>query len=195
MLPPILQRLQTLGHSVYENGDWNLNLFGVRSPTRTANAFDDLIGCAYKEQGLWRVEWWEATTDPGTYYLIDKPLNKSGTAVLKAGQYKGAYKLGLHRGYEALCQLGQEVSVYRDNTRDATLDLDESTLQTGYFGVNIHKRTGTDDTVDAASAGCQVFRYDKAFYRLLDLAHMQVKKRGWDTFTYTLIDDWRLPDE
>ena len=190
MIPPILQKIQDAGHKVFTSGDWNLNLFGIRSTSRDANGFDDWLGCAYKKDGLWRVEWWEATTDPGTWYLVDKPVNDAGTAILKPGQYRGAYRIDKHRSsYDALCQREAEVTVYRDSTGDRTLDLDESTLVSGFFGINIHKRKGTDDTVDGASAGCQVFRYETAFDRMMHLARTQVKERGWDTFTYTLVDE------
>ena len=189
MKPPILIKLESLGHNVFTNGDWNLNLFGIRNAKREANAFDDLLGCSYKEDGLWRVEWWEATTDPGDTYL-EGPTNVSGCAILKPGQYAGAYKIAKHRGqYDALCQTGGEVSVYRDSNRDDVLNMSESSVQTGWFGINIHKRSGTDDTVDGASAGCQVFRYENAFDRMMYLARKQQSERGWDTFTYTLIDD------
>ena len=188
MIPPILNKLKQLGHAVFEGGDYNLNLFGIRSKTREANAFDDYLVCAYKEDGLWRVEWWEATTDPGTWYLVDKPLNQAGTAILKPGQYRGVYKIDKHNGkYDALCQREGEVSVYRDNNRDKALNMDEDTVQTGMFGINIHKRKGSDDTVDGASAGCQVFRWEKAFDRMMHLARKQTSLRGWDTFTYTLV--------
>jgi hypothetical protein len=189
MIPPILMRIEALGHAIFTNGDWNLNLFGVRAASRDSNAFDDWIGCAYKEDGLWRVEWWEATTDPGDNYL-EKPINSAGCAILKPGQYRGAYKIAKHRGeYDALCQLGAEVTVYRDDNKDDVLNMDADDTQTGWFGINIHKRSGTDDTVDAASAGCQVFRYENAFSRMMYLARRQESERGWDTYTYTLINE------
>lgn len=188
-LPPILRKLESLGYKVFEDGDYNLNLFGIRSKVRDANAFDDNLGCAYKKNDLWRVEWWEATTDPGTWYLVDNPMNKAGTAILKPGQYR-AYRIDKHNGkYDALCQREAPVTVYRDNNRDKVLNMDESTLVTGSLGINIHRRRGTDDTVDGASAGCQVFRYGNAFDRMMHLARMQIEKRGWDVFTYTLVDE------
>ena len=189
ILPPILSKLQSMGYAVFTNGDFNLNLIGIRSAVRVANAFDDLIGCAYKAEDLWHVEWWEATTDPGVPYMI-KPINNSGAAILCPGQYRGCWKIAKHRGqYDALCQVNGPVKVYRDDNRDNILDMDPDTAQTGMFGINIHKRSGDTNTVNGASAGCQVFRYQKAFDRMMDLAKMQQVKRGFDTFTYTLIDE------
>jgi hypothetical protein len=57
------------------------------------------------------------------------------------------------------------------------------------FGINIHKRSGESDSVGGASAGCQVFRYERAFERMMELARRQREERGWDTYTYTLIEE------
>jgi hypothetical protein len=189
MIPPILTRIESLGHAIFTKGDWNLNIFGIRSPDRVANAFDDLIGCAYKEDDLWKVEYWEATTDPGSPYLI-KPINSAGAAIISPGQYRSCYKIAKHRGkYDAICQVNGAVTVYRDDNRDNILDFDESSKQTGMFGINIHKRDGDSDTVNGASAGCQVFRYEKAFDRMMWLARKQTSERGWDTYTYTVMNE------
>ena len=191
MLPPILTTIASLGHKVFTSGDWNLNLFGIRSPNRVAGAFDDLIGCAYKSGGLWSVEYWEATTDPGSPYLI-KPINTAGCAILAPGQY-ASYKIAKHRGkYDALCQVNGPVTVYRDDNKDNLLDMAESSKQTGMFGINIHMRSGESDSVGGASAGCQVFRYERAFDRMMWLARQQKEERGWDTYTYTLINELDL---
>jgi len=193
MLPPFLEMVRGIGHDVFTNGDYDLNIIGVRSSSRDVNSFDDRMACAYKVDGLWCVEWWEITTDPGEWYLVDNPLNKAGTAILKPGQYRSTYTISKHQGkYDALCQRAGTVSVYRDNNRDRVLDMDERTLQTGMFGINIHRRRGSSDDVDGASAGCQVFRHESAFNRLMTLARKQVSERGWDKFTYTLVDESEL---
>lgn len=191
MLPPVLRHMLSLGYAVFENGDYNLNLFGVRSLSRDSNEFDDYLGCAYKDNDMWRVEWWEATTDPGQRILA-KPINKKGAAILRPGQYRGAYRLGLHSGkYKALCQRGGPVKVWRDPNKDNVLDMDDSNTDEGYFGINIHKRiVGEHDKVNGASAGCQVFRYQDAFERMMYLAHRQVQEHTSKSFTYTLLDQW-----
>jgi hypothetical protein len=191
-LPPILQAVQARGYKVFTSGDYNLNITGIRSPERVANAFDDRLCVTYKVDEIWTTETYEITTDPGSPYLL-RPINNYGCAVLVPGQYRGAYSIGKHRGqYLALVQTGP-VQVYRDDNRDKVLDMDPSTIQTGYFGINIHKRTGESDTVNGASAGCQVFRLEAQFDRLMWLAGKQVSERGFKTFTYTLIEeegDW-----
>jgi hypothetical protein len=188
VLPPILQAVQSKGYAVFVNGDWNLNITGIRSPERVANAFDDRLCVTYKVNDMWVTETFEVTTDPGSPYLL-RPINNYGCAVLAPGQWRGCYSLGKHRGqYLALVQTGK-VKVYRDNNRDNILDMDPDTLQEGYFGINIHKRDGSSDTVNGASAGCQVFRYEHEFNRMMYLAGKQVSERGWKTFTYTLLEE------
>ena len=187
-LPPILQAVEAKGYAVFTNGDWNLNITGIRSPQRVANAFDDRLCVTYKVDGIWTTETYEITTDPGSPYLL-RPINNYGCAVLCPGQWRGCYTIGKHRGqYLALVQSGK-VKVYRDNNRDNIIDMDPETVQEGYFGINIHKRDGTSDTVNGASAGCQVFRYEKEFNRMMWLAGKQVSERGFKTFTYTLLEE------
>jgi len=190
MLPPVLEHMKAQGHAVFEDGDYNLNLFGIRSPSRDSDEFDDAFGCAYKKKGAWIVEYWPITTDPGKK-LLEKPINKKGAAILCPGQYRGVYRIDKHsRKYLALCQRDGPVTVYRDDNKDSILDMDESNKQTGMFGINIHKRNGRGTKVRASSAGCQVFKEVDDFMRLMILASTQVEKRGWDTFTYTLLDQW-----
>lgn len=187
-LPPILQAVQAKGYAVFTSGDYNLNITGIRSPQRVANAFDDRLCVTYKVNDIWTTETYEITSDPGSPYLL-RPINNYGCAVLAPGQWRGCYTIGKHRGqYLALVQSGK-VKVFRDNNRDNIIDMDPETLQEGYFGINIHKRDGTSDTVNGASAGCQVFRYEKEFDRMMWLAGKQVSERGFKTFTYTLLEE------
>ena len=189
-LPPILERIKAAGYQVCWRGDYHLQVFGIRSPTRNANAFDDQIGVAYTVDGAWKVEQWPATTTPGYHYL-ENPMNGAGTAILVPGQYKDVWKLGLHRGqYEALRQSGP-VNLYRDNNKDVILDMDPSTIvETSTAGINIHRSTskGTSTEVNRWSAGCQVHATSKGHARMVELANLQVSKTGIDTFTYTLLD-------
>ena len=187
-LPPILQLVESQDYAVFTSGDYNLNITGIRSPERVANSFDDRLCVTYKVNGMWVTEPFEITTDPGSPYLL-KPINDYGCAVLCPGQYRGAYSIGKHRGqYLALVQTSK-VKVFRDNNRDNVLDMNPESTQEGYFGINIHKRSGEADSVNGASAGCQVFRYEKEFDRFMYLAGKQVSERGFKTFTYTLLEE------
>ena len=143
--PPILDKIKNAGHQIFENGPYDLNLFGIRSTNQTANSFDDWLGCAYQDDDMtWWDEFWEATTDPGLYYL-ENPIPKTGgTAILVPGQYKNTYRIDTHRkgkkgAHEALCQRSNKnVEVWRDNNKDNILDW-EGEPKPGVFGINIHR--------------------------------------------------------
>jgi peptidoglycan hydrolase-like protein with peptidoglycan-binding domain len=193
-LPPVIAHAQSLGYETW--GDpWRLWLFGVRSPSRTADSFDDMLGCCYvTDDGLWEAHYWPGTTDPGAYYL-EHPMNSAGCAILVAGQYLDTWKIDLHGGkYEALCQRAGEVEVYRDPSMDDKLDLDPTTIAKGYFGINLHAATRnegqTSTVVGKWSAGCQVHASAAGFAKMMELAHAQQDKTGLDTFSYTLMDQW-----
>ena len=134
-------------------GDFHLNLFGIRSPTRESNKFDDMLGCAYTENGIWKVHHWPGTTDPGTYWL-EHPSRVEGTAILVADQYKDTWKIDLHNGkYEALCQRAGKVRVYRDADKDDVLDMDMNTIASGWFGINLHRSSASGESCFVVSQG------------------------------------------
>tara|TARA_R100000808_G_C2122899_1_gene133765 strand:+ start:22 stop:474 length:453 start_codon:yes stop_codon:yes gene_type:complete len=136
----------------------------------------------------WVLDLCEATTDPGKIYLKN-PINRKGCAVLAPGQYRGAYKIGMHRNkYKALVQSNGPVKVYRDNNRDDVINYGEAEY-TGHFGINIHRRHPglKDDFVKGSSAGCQVFRYSNEFKHLMNLATVSADIYG-NSFTYTLLE-------
>jgi len=191
-LPPVLIHLQGLGHKIVWKGDFHLNLFGIRSRNQMANSFDDTLGCAYTEKGMWKVLFWPGTTDPGTYWL-ENPSRVEGTAILVEGQYLDTWAIDLHNdSYEALCQRNGEVRVYRDADRDNNLDQDPDSIQTGYFGINIHRSSSSGESteVNKWSAGCQVHARLDGFNEMMTLARKQVEVTGIETFTYTLMDQW-----
>lgn len=192
MLPLLLQHVKANGFEVFDGGQaYNLNIVGLRSPNTAAGSFDDLIACAYRETigGPWVVRYWPATTDSGKYWLSN-PMDVDGTAILKEGQYRGAYQLGKHRGqYEALTQAAP-VTIWRDNNRDHILDQIDGNEATGFYGINIHKAGVRSSLVGRWSAGCQVFARAADFAELIALCHKQIVcNPTWrERFTYTLIE-------
>ena len=167
--------------------DSDLNIVGVRnSATGNAvtNAFDDVITVSYKVNGIWAYNEWANTTDPGTKG-VKEFHNAAGVARLVEGQYRGSHTIGLHQGkYEALKQQ-KPVKVYRDANKDMTYD--ESKIQEGIFGINIHK-AGVDSTyVENWSEGCQVFKRAADFEHFMELCRSSAKIHG-ASFTYTLIE-------
>lgn len=185
----VIAAMKAKNHRVFEKDHkpYNLNIVGIRSSNAKPNAFDDHLTCFYKYQGKWHFHVYPATTDPGLYYL-NNPINVSGTAILKPGQYRRCHQLGLHRGrYQALKQIGA-MTVYRDNDRDGKFDLQSSKTQSGIFGINIHRASShtTSRQVDRWSAGCQVVASPVDFKHFMDLCRKAAAKWG-SGFTYTLL--------
>lgn len=180
--------VKNLGYDFFENGDYNLNIIGIRANPGTPNKFDDAICVAYKENDEWKLKKYTCTTDPGLYYL-NNPCNVNGTAILKEGQYKGGFRIGRHKDqYRALVQ-NKNLPLYRDNDRDNEHDMDESTVSVEMAGINIHhsSATGTSTQVDKWSAGCQVFASISDFDEFMTLIDKSAAKYG-NVFTYTLIN-------
>lgn len=177
------------GYEWYSNGDFNLNIVGVRSLSTTnvvTNKFDDFITVTYKENGKWVFKCWPATTDPGKKIMLNGNLKSGGVARMVPGQYKGSHAIGLHQGeYEALRQVGA-IKLYRDADKDLVYDTDKIVTSTN-DGINIHC-AGIDSTfVDDWSWGCQVFKRKKDFNEFMGIVKKAAKIWG-NKFTYTLIE-------
>lgn len=184
----ILNVVKNLGYRIFTSGYYNINIIGVRNNTIVPNVFDDELHVIYKEYNNTVVhKIYKITTDPGIYWL-ENPSRVEGTAILKPNQYRGTYEIGLHRGrYKALCQR-KPVEVYRDSNRDRHFDFDESTVQRGYFGINIHRSNSRREStqVDKWSAGCQVFANPNAYDEFMSIVSKSSDVYG-NSFTYTLI--------
>jgi hypothetical protein len=165
----------------------DLNLVGVRTANNMSNQFNDWVCVFYRTAGTWVGFSFPATTDPGVYWRRH-PMNVRGTAILKPGQYRGAYKVGLHRGYRALEQKGN-LTVWRDNDSDDELDFD-GTEDSGLHAVNIHRANPevASVRVDKWSAGCQVIADPDHFDFLMTLCERGAAKFG-NSFTYTLLEE------
>jgi hypothetical protein len=189
-LKDILDELVRLGYSI-DRRKYALNVVGIRSDQKTSPVeFDDYIALFYfDENGKLEGEVVPATTDPSVNYL-QKPMNAQGTAILKSGQYKDTYTIGLHRGkYNALTQRLAPVTVIRDSDRNAYINYLAPTYK-GYFGINIHRASRgkrNEAVIGLDSAGCQVFRDEKDFDKMMILANRHKSLYG-NKFTYTLID-------
>jgi hypothetical protein len=167
--------------------NYDLNIVGVRNSStgnKVTNIFDDIITVSYKVGGQWQFKQWPITTDPGTKG-VKEFHNASGVARLVEGQYRGSHTIGLHQGkYEALKQ-SKPLKVFRDANKDMIYD--ESKIDTGVFGINIHK-AGADSTyVENWSEGCQVFKKSAEFDAFMVIVRDAAKIHG-PSFTYTLIE-------
>jgi len=192
--------MESKGYSFFKNGDYNLNIVGVRNKSGSASRFDDFINILYKVDDSWVCDIYPATTEPGIS-ILRKPLasvQSKGTAILVPDQYRSTYRIGTHGGkrkYTALVQRGSKVKVWRDNNRDSTPDY-VGAEDEGWYGINIHRQWGSDEReyTGGVSAGCQVFQSSKDFYEFMDTCNRAADVWG-NSFTYTLLEELDLARE
>lgn len=185
----IIAAMEAKGYTVFKNaGGHDVNIVGIRTADLSPNAFNDWVTVFYLLEETWNHFAFPATTDPGLYYLKN-PLNVRGTAIMKPGQYRGAYMIGRHRNYKALQQKGP-ITVYRDRDMDAQIDTIGVAEDTGIHAVNIHRANAHRPSmvVGKWSAGCQVLQDPDHFAFLLSLCERAKEKFG-NSFTYTLLEE------
>lgn len=188
--PQILKNIiQTKKYIWFEDGDYNLNIIGIRNlktKNQITDKFDDLLTLSYKISNIQYYHEFAITTDPGLYYSQNL-LNQSGVAILVSNQYRSTWQIGLHQGkYEALVQR-KPVKVYRDRDRDKEYDFVSE--DEGFFGINIHRSNpkGESENIGKWSAGCQVFKSSTDFNIFMNICKKSQKIWG-NSFTYTLIE-------
>lgn len=176
------------GYAWFENGDYNLNIVGVRNSetkNKVTNLFDDVIYLIFKINGSDLNISYPITTDPGTKWIMKHNI-KDGFARLVPGQYRGVYSIDLHlKKYEALCQRNGNVETFRDINRDMLYD--ETKITKGMYGINIHKAGIDSSLVNDWSGGCQVFKRTEDFEKFMGIVRNAAKVWG-NKFTYTLIE-------
>lgn len=181
------------GYTYFSTGVFNVNIIGVRaSKVDNKNTFDDYIVVEYynSDRKICRYIF-PCTTTPGKTYLKN-PKNDKGCSILVPGQYRSAFTIGKHRGkYDALVQR-LPVKVYRDNNKDDVLDMKSGTIETGMFGINIHKAGYDSNFIDDWSAGCQVFKSADDFDTFMKICYLQSNTGLGKNFTYTLINETDL---
>lgn len=185
----IISVMEKKRYKVFSNPKgYDLNIVGIRTASIEEEKFNDWLTVFYVFEDVWNYFAFLSTTDPGTFYRKN-PLSVKGTAVLKPAQYRGAYKIGRHRGYKAL-QQQKNMTVYRDANRDNILDTTGMAEETGIFGINIHRSNAhhPSTVVGKWSAGCQVLQDPDHFQFLMTLCERGREKFG-NSFSYTLIEE------
>ena len=186
---------ENMGYKFFEKGQYNLNIFGVRANERKSNYFDDVLAQVFKDdKDKWVIDLFRATTDPGKATLKDPSLygTKMGTAIYVPGQYRGVYKIGMHRNKYKALRLDGNIKVYRDNNRDDILDFDPSTIEEGNPYCNIHHAGEDSQVVETWSAGCQVIKSMKEWNRFMANVYKCADTwsgRDKERFTYTLFTE------
>ena len=181
--------MESKGFAVFENpGGHDLNIVGIRTRENVANSFNDWATVFYRFDGVWNFFAFPATTDPGTFYRSN-PINVKGTAIMKPGQYRGAYMIGKHKNYKALQQKG-DITVFRDDNRDDRYDTTGLPEESGVFAINIHHANAhrASTVVGKWSAGCQVLQDPDQFAFLLMLCE-RARSKFSNSFTYTLVTE------
>jgi hypothetical protein len=172
------------GYKWYDDVLMMNNIF-VRMDYDDTNTFKDKAYICYiSEIGKEVVIEADVTTLPGWYWLLN-PMNKDGCAIVKPGQYTDADIIGKHYEQNALVQRGNLV-VYRDNTKDKKIDLD-NTYMTKDSAINIHHADGIAKSVGKWSAGCFVFQSTEKHNDFMFVCNRQVEYTKNKKFTRTLI--------
>lgn len=170
-----------------KNVGYDVNIVGVRTSEtgkKVTNVFDDVMTLSYKVKGVWQFKQWIITVDPGTKG-VRQFKNPNGVARLVPGQYRKSHQLGLHQGKYLALKQQNPVKVYRDANKDDVYD--ETKIQEGIFGINIHKAGANSTWVENWSEGCQVFKRSADFEEFLNIC--QEARAIWgNDFTYTLLE-------
>jgi len=200
---------KALGY-VYNTNEFDVNIFGIRNANQVADSFDDYVGMFWKDihmesdehDDCWSNIYYEATTDPGLYYL-NNPMREKGTAIMVPGQYIDCYQNGYHGRsnpttmYEALEQVGP-ISFVRDGDKDDLLDFalmtNHANITKEVIKANVHTMRGSNPIkVSKGSAGCQVVRNSRKFHlEFMKILKDSAEKTKRTRFTYTLLTSQQI---
>jgi hypothetical protein len=164
----------------------NIIIIGLRDESNShKDIYNDFIIVANENEA----HIFNASTDPGVYYT-NNPIDSEGCAHLCYGYYPNAYIIGIHAkgtpwAHEALVQRGNKVTIWRDKNKNFQYDENEI-IQSGYFGINIHKNLSDINHIGKSSAGCQVIQYLKDFDFFMKF--IKSNKKEQNKFSYLLVN-------
>lgn len=188
-LQDVKAMMQQKGYKVFD-AEGVPNIVGIRNAAYDVNDdYNDRCWVWWMENGVENSHFYSVTTHPGFYYLENPIAGTKGTAILVPGQYLGCWALGMMHGTQlALCQSEGPVQVYRDDNKDDILTCDPATIDTGYFGIDLHHGSVSDNNVIGPySAGCQVWRFKVAHEQLMAKFSQLSQKNSYKAFSYTLL--------
>lgn len=176
---------------IFNDDIMHANIFGIRNKDASANTFDDLVGVITKDINTSYVTvQCAATTDPGIYYR-ENPMNVNGTAIVVPFFHKDCYKVGTHKGKEAMEQIAPILYI-RDNNKNKILDFlykisgFKSYKENGR--TDIHRAGLNSKTVDNWSAGCQVIAKESDFLTFMKLVKSTIAYGRPNVFDYALFE-------
>jgi hypothetical protein len=166
--------------------NYNVNLGAIRNENSKPNEWNDIIYVFWKFANQYYINFYQATTVPGKPWLVN-PMSSKGAFILKEDQIPGAFRVGNHKGKEALQQNTPLVG-YRDNNKNSVAEIDGMELVKGWFGINMHTTARwLPKFIQRSSAGCQVFRNNWEFKNFMYIMKQAAKTWG-NSFTYTLLN-------
>lgn len=191
------QTLETLGYQFFDTGNYNLNFIWVRNDLHATNHFTDDLYVAYRENGVEKVLAIKATTKPGLRGSLLNPITVAGitgTAVIKNGQYRGAWSfVDSYKEFSTYPFFRQikPINYFRDGDKDTEIDLiNEQTNR--LYGTHWHRMSNVADKrqiesfeINNWSLGCMgapIVEWDK----VIELTRKSVAIYG-KTYTGTII--------
>jgi len=181
-----------------------INLIGIRN---TADIDKDVIN---DYLGYWtkdKIFLCLGTTDPSVYYTkntVDR--NKAGTAHLDYGWHEKIWRIGTHKGYEALTNTWDSnpefcckpTRFWRDTDFNFIRDSWDIELR-DWIGINFHRMHETliVKVIGKYSAGCQVVQDVKNFRHIIDTFKStdMYKKQNKVNFNYMMFTIDQMPKD
>jgi len=191
--------VESRGYIFFDKGDYNMNFIWVRNDLHATNHFTDDLHVAYRVNGVGTVTSVKCTTKPGLRGSLYNPVTVekiTGTAVIKAGQYRGAWKfMDIYDGFSHYPYFHQikNINYYRDGDKDNEIDLVQE-QDNRLFGTFWHRMSNVGDQrkienfeINNWSLGCMgapIVEWDK----VVVLTREAIKAGQSAVFTGTLID-------
>lgn len=210
ILNKIIKIVKDGGGEVYEKPGY-VNFCGVRNNV-TNDTFNDTLYIYWKEgnsfKGIYTNEF---TTKPGKKIVLNTNGNgnPNGAAILKEGWQKDIWHIGEHKpdsknGHLALrsssgvtkpTKITRDKTQYGKKSSNYELRIFNNNTYSGHFGVNFHRSSiPNSNNVNGWSAGCQVFKYEKDFNEMLNLAQ-NASNKGQKKFSYFLVNKTVLDEQ
>jgi len=177
------------------DGQFNINLIGIRTHERAIDKFSDMFLMIYRDHlNNWQIERAIGTTVPGRFYHYHH-TNPKGVGIIVPGQYRGAFTPGKHKGADALIQ-NSTFKVYRDSDKDGKIDKEviEDASPSCRFDFHNAKSTVKPgkiflENIGKFSAGCQVLANWVQYEEWLAIIKYSMRIYKCNTVTYTLLDE------
>jgi len=152
-----------------------INLIGIRDIENIEkDVINDYLGFWTKD----KIYLYPGTTDPSVYYTLNKTdRHPAGTFHLREGWHEKIWRIGIHKGYEALVNKWDSnpefcckpTKGWRDSNYNFIQDKTDREVY-DWVGINFHRmhETVLQKVIGKYSAGCQVVQSNKDFRHIID---------------------------